>query len=192
MSEQEQMRHARKKMVEQAREWQRQIRQENRQLERDMSRIRGEEAKLKREITQMAAKGQMQSVNTLAKQVVKSRRSVARLEQTKCSLNALNLQLTTAIASASAASAMKMSASMMKEMNRLASVPELQRTMQEMRVEMARAEVADEMMEEFYADSDDETEIDSEVQKVMDELVLDRSQLMAAAAANPRPTPTIP
>merc|ERR1719436_570197 len=167
MTEQQQMRQARKQTVEQAREWQ-------------------------REITQMAAKGQMQSVNTLAKQVVKSRRSVARLEQTKCSLNALNLQLSTAIASASAASAMKMSASMMKEMNRLASVPELQRTMEEMRTEMARAEVADEMMEEFYADSDDETEIDSEVQKVMDELVLDRSQLMAAAAANPRPTPTIP
>ncbi|CAK0854125.1 unnamed protein product [Prorocentrum cordatum] len=68
-------------------------------------------------------------------------------------------------------------------MNRLASVPELQRTMQEMRVEMARAEVVDDMMEEFYEESDDEREIDAEVQKVMDELVLDRSQLMAGASA---------
>jgi charged multivesicular body protein 3 len=176
-------RDARRKTVEQAREWQRQIRGENRQLERDMGRIRQEEAKLKREITQMANKGQLQSVNTLAKQVVKSRKSIARLEQTRCSLNALNLQLTTAIASASASSAMKRSADMMKEMNRLASVPELQRTMQEMRVEMARAEVVDDMMEEFYEESDDEREIDAEVQKVMDELVLDRSQLMAGAAA---------
>jgi charged multivesicular body protein 3 len=191
-SENQQMRDARRKTVEQAREWQRQIRAENRQLERDMNRIRQEEAKMKREITQMANKGQMQSVNTLAKQVVKSRKSVARLEQTRCSLNALNLQLTTAIASASASSAMKMSASMMKEMNRLASVPELQRTMEEMRTEMARAEVADEMMEEFYEESDDEQEIDAEVQKVMDELVLDRSQLMAGAATVPGAPSMVP
>ncbi|CAK0876404.1 unnamed protein product [Prorocentrum cordatum] len=117
------------------------------------------------------------------KQVVKSRKSIARLEQTRCSLNALNLQLTTAIASASASSAMKLSASMMKEMNQLASMPELQRTMQEMRTEMARAEVVDEMMEEFHEVSDDEQEIEAELQKVMDELVLDRAQLMGGAAA---------
>jgi division protein CdvB (Snf7/Vps24/ESCRT-III family) len=178
----EEARQARNQMVERAREWQRQIRAEHRQLERDINKIRQEEAKLKREITSMAAKGQTQSVQTLAKQVVSSRRSVARLEKTKCSLNALNLQLTTNIASASTASAMKLSANMMKEMNAVANVPQMQRTIEEMRGEMARAEVADEIMEEFYDQEDEETEVDEEVQKVYDELVLDKSQLLAQTA----------
>lgn len=181
----EEARMARNQMVEKAREWQRQIRAEHRQLERDINKIRQEEAKLKREIQQMAAKGQTQSVQTLAKQVVSSRRSVARLEKTKCSLNALNLQLTTNIASASTASAMKLSANMMKEMNAVANVPQMQRTLEEMRTEMARAEVADEIMEEFYDQEDEEEQVDEEVQKVYDELILDKSQMLASAAATP-------
>lgn len=185
----EEMRQQRQQMVERAREWQRQIRAEHRQLERDINKIRQEEAKLKREITSMAAKGQTHSVQTLAKQVVSSRRSVARLEKTKCSLNALNLQLTTNIASASTASAMKMSANMMKEMNRVANVPEMQRTIEEMRTEMARAEVADEIMEEFYDQEDEEVEVDEEVQKVYEELYLDKSQLLASAAPTAAASP---
>merc|ERR1712216_637967 len=82
--------------VKKAREWQRSIRTENRQLERDIERIRREEAKLKREIQSMASKGQLQSVQMLAKQVVKARNSVSRLERTKCSMNALQLHLSTA------------------------------------------------------------------------------------------------
>mmetsp|Transcript_15675 Transcript_15675/g.33351 ORF Transcript_15675/g.33351 Transcript_15675/m.33351 type:complete len:281 (+) Transcript_15675:114-956(+) len=168
--------------VKKAREWQRQIRTENRQLERDIERVRREEAKLKQEITAMASKGQAQSVKTLAKQVVKSRQSVARLERTKCSMTALQLHLTTAIASASSAGALKMSADMVKEMNILTQVPELHRTMAEMKVEMGRASAADELMEEAFEESDEETEVDSEVQKVYDELALDTSALLASAA----------
>merc|ERR1719458_609780 len=130
----------------------------------------------------MANKGQVQSVRTLAKQVVRSKKSITRLERTKCSMAAVNLHLTTAVASMSTASSLKMSAGVMKEMNRLMNVPELQRTMEEMRQEMARAEITDEMMEEGFEESDDEAEIDSEVQKVFDELALDTSQFMQAGA----------
>lgn len=168
--------------VKKAREWQRQIRTENRQLDRDIERIRREEAKLKNEIAAMASRGQAQSVKTLAKQVVKSRQSVARLERTKCSMTALQLHLTTAIASASSAGALMMSADMVKEMNRLTCVPELHHTMAEMQVEMGRASAADELMEEAFEESEDEDEVDSEVQKVFDELALDTSALLASAA----------
>jgi len=134
---------------------------------------------MKKEIQAMAAKGQIQSVKTLARQVVRSRKAAARLERTKCSMTAVNLHLTTAIASMSTATSLKMSAGVMKEMNRLMNVPELQQTMEDMRREMARAEIADEMMEEGFEDEDDETEIDSEVAKVFDELAL--TQMMAEA-----------
>ncbi|CAE7209265.1 CHMP3, partial [Symbiodinium pilosum] len=163
---------------EKAREWQRQIRGESRRIDRDISRMRQEEEKLKKEIKTMAEKGQAASVKTLARQVVRSRAAVARLERTKCSMSAVNLHLTTAVASMSTASALKMSSGVMKEMNRLMNVPELQRTMEDMRQEMMRAEIADEMMEEGFQESDDETEIDSAVARVYEELALDKSQLL--------------
>mmetsp|Transcript_58982 Transcript_58982/g.137350 ORF Transcript_58982/g.137350 Transcript_58982/m.137350 type:complete len:217 (+) Transcript_58982:134-784(+) len=177
---------------EKAREWQRQIRTETRHLDRDINRIRQEEQKLKKEITAMAAKGQVQSVRALAKQVVRSKKSVTRLERTKCSMAAVNLHLTTAIASMSTASSLKMSAGVMKEMNRLMNVPELQATMEEMRKEMARAEITDEIMEEGFEESDDEAAIDSEVQKVFEELALDTSQFIQAGVTLPEGTSAIP
>ncbi|CAK0895055.1 unnamed protein product, partial [Prorocentrum cordatum] len=91
----------------------------------------------------MANKGQTQSVKALAKQVVRSRKAMARLERTKCSMTAVNLHLTTAIASMATASSLKMSAGMMTEMNKLMNVPEMAKTMEEMRAEMAKAEIMD-------------------------------------------------
>merc|ERR1740121_70748 len=94
----------------------------------------------------MAAKGQTNSVRTLAKQVVRSRQSASRLERTKCSMSAVSLHLTTAVASTTTASSLKMSANVMKEMN--------------------RAEMMDEVMDEGFAESDDEAEVDTEIAKV--------------------------
>merc|ERR1712187_697773 len=111
--------------------------------------------------------------------------SVGRLECTKCSMNALQLHLTTAIASASSAGALQMSADIMKEINQVMDVPELQKTLQEMKVEMSKAEIADEMMEDGFNQSDDEIEVDSEVQKVYEELALDVSRLLAKGSALP-------
>eukprot|EP00913_Durusdinium_trenchii_P005372 g5010.t1 len=60
-----------------------------------------------------------------------------------------------------------------------------------MRQEMMRAEIADEMMEEGFQESDDETEIDSAVARVYEELALDKSQLMdTGPAATPAPVAT--
>jgi len=181
-------RQAHQEAVTKAREWQRQIRTEQRQLDRDINRIRTEENKVKQQIKQMAAKGQVQSVQQLAKQVVRSRKSIERLERTKCSMTALNLGLTTSIASASSAGALKMSADIMKEMNQLMSVPELSKTIQEMKAEMAKAEIADECMEEAFEASDDETAIESEIAKVFDELALDTSRLLGTTGG-PAPVP---
>merc|ERR1719443_2770623 len=49
----------------------------------------------------MVKKNQTNSVRTLARQVVRSRKSAARLERTKVSLNSVNLHLTTSIATMS-------------------------------------------------------------------------------------------
>mmetsp|Transcript_55042 Transcript_55042/g.128768 ORF Transcript_55042/g.128768 Transcript_55042/m.128768 type:complete len:215 (-) Transcript_55042:78-722(-) len=187
------------RIKDKAREWQREIRSQTRRLDRDIDKVRQEETKLKKEISTMAAKGQNTSVQTLARQVVRSRHSIARLERTKASLASVNLHLTTAVASMSTASSLKMSAAVMKDMNKLMDIPELQKTMEEMRQEMARAEITDEMMDEGFQEDDDETEIDAEVAKVYDELGLETARLIGGttsglperpAAAAPAAQPT--
>lgn len=160
-----------------AREWQRQLRTETRRLDRNIERVRDEENKLKLEIKAMAKKGEPRSVQMLAKQVIRSHKSIQRLEQTKCSMNAVNLHLASAIATMSTATALKASAEVMKDLNSLIRVPELQNTMQSMRQEMMRAEITDEILEEGFEESDDETEIDAEVSKVYEDLALDVESL---------------
>merc|ERR1740130_1762662 len=129
----------------------------------------------------MAKKGQTASVRTLATQVVRSRQSASRLERTKVSLNSVNLHLTTAMATMSTASSLKMSSAVMKQMNGLMKVPEIAQTKEAMRREMAKAEITDELIEDAFEESDDEEEVDSEVAKVMDEMGLDRAALMDSA-----------
>merc|ERR1719272_1748441 len=131
----------------------------------------------------MAKKGQTSSVRTLARQVVRSRSSAARLERTKVSLNSVGLHLTTAMGTMSTASSLKMSAGVMKQMNSLMKVPEIAQTMESMRREMARAEITDELIEDAFEDSDDETEVDAEVSNVFDELGLDTGAFMDASQA---------
>lgn len=174
---------------EKAREWQKQIRGECRRLDRDIKKIGQEEAKLKKEIEAMAKKGQASSVQTLARQVVRSRASMRRLERTKVSMNSVNLNLTTSIATMGTASSLKMSAGVMKEMNRLMNVPEIAQTMQEMQREMAKAEMTDELIEDAFADSDAEDEVDAEVAKVYDEMGLDRAALMDTGVDVSTPNP---
>merc|ERR1719360_91430 len=160
-------------------------------MDRDMQKMRNEEAKLKKEIKTMATKGQLGSVKTLAKQVVRSKKAITRMERSQASMRSVSLQLTTAIASMSSATSLQMSAGMMKEMNRLMSVEGLAGTMEEMRQQMARAEMADEILDEGFDESDDETEVDTEIAKVFDELALDKTSLLitpdlaAPAAAAP-------
>jgi len=76
-----------------------------------------------------------------------------------------------------------MSATVMKQMNSLMKVPEIAQTMDSMRREMARAEITDELIEDAFAESDDEAEVDSEVAKVFEELGLDTATLMDAPGA---------
>merc|ERR1719162_782428 len=159
-----------------------------RHLDRDINRIRQEETKLKREIEAHAKKGNISSVRTLAQQVVRSRKATGRLERVKCSLSAVNLHLTTATATMATTTSIKMSAKVMKEMNQLMNVPELHETMQKMRREMAKAEIVDEMIEEGFADSDVEDEVDAEVAKVLDHLHLDTAQIMGGAGRMDVPT----
>lgn len=178
---------------EKGREWQRQIRAEGRRLERDANKIRQEEAKLKQEIKNEAKRGASPaSIQSLVRQVVRQQKAVKRIEQTQKSLHALSIHMTAAMAAASTGVALKMSAGIMKEMNALTNVSETQHIMEDMRRSMMQADLMEEMLDEGFAESDDEVEIDSEVTKVYEELALDASHLMNTAGISAELTVAAP
>jgi len=175
----------------QAKEWQWQLKTEVKGLDREIKKIQAEETKMRKEIEACAAQGNVQSVQLLARQLVRSRKAVRRLERTKVSMHAVNLQLTTSIATMSTTSALRISADAMKNMNKIANVAEVGNTIGTMRQEMAKFAEAEDGIEAMMLDSDEENDAAVEVQKVLEEMALDQmgplAQLPVAAPSAAQP-----
>eukprot|EP00928_Gymnodinium_smaydae_P012671 TRINITY_DN14602_c0_g3_i1.p2 TRINITY_DN14602_c0_g3~~TRINITY_DN14602_c0_g3_i1.p2 ORF type:complete len:189 (+),score=53.86 TRINITY_DN14602_c0_g3_i1:135-701(+) len=155
-----------------AKEWQYKLKTEVKHLDREIKKIEVEEGRLRKEISAQAQKGNVDAVQMLARSIVRSRKAVARLEKTKTSMHAVNLNLSTSIATMSTSSALRISADSMRKMNEIARLPELNDSMEAMRREMARCAEADEFVEEAFKDEGEEVEAASEVQKVLEEMAL--------------------
>mmetsp|Transcript_69472 Transcript_69472/g.125253 ORF Transcript_69472/g.125253 Transcript_69472/m.125253 type:complete len:286 (-) Transcript_69472:134-991(-) len=176
----------------QAKEWQWQLKTEVKTLDREIKKIQVDEAKLQREIHDQAEKGNVDAVQMLARSVVRSRKAVQRLEKTKASMHAVNLQLTTSIATMSTTSSIRLSADIMRKMNGIARIPEVSGTMEAMRREMARCAEAEDAIEDALRDESEEVEASSEVQKLLEEMALDQMGPLARAKSASAGAPAVP
>jgi len=171
-----------------ARELQFQIRLEIKQMEREARKMTAEEGRLHRRMQTEARRGNTQQAQLLAKTMVQSRKAAVRLQKTKASMQAVDLQVTESIASLSMRNCIKMSADAMKQMGGIARLPELERAVQEMHREASRCMQIEEILDEGLNDGDDlEEEMGAEVQKLLEELALDRQLDRLAVPAAPVP-----
>lgn len=180
-----------------AKEWQWQLKMECKNLDKEIKKIHTDEEKIRKEIQAQAAQGNVSSVQMLAKSLVRSRKAVERLERTKASMHAVNLQLTTSIATMSTTASIRISADVMKKMNAIARIPEVGATIEDMRREMARCAEAEDGVEEALRMDGEEEAAAVEVQRVLDEMALEKMGPLAtpvvvapepaAAAAVPAP-----
>jgi charged multivesicular body protein 3 len=168
-----------------AREWQFQLKLEMKGLDREIKKVQLEEGKLKKAMTLQAQKGNMGSVEPLARSIVRSRQAVARLRKARAAMTDIDLHLTSAIASMSMKHAMRVSADAMRDMSKVAPVSEMGPAMQEMQRELAYSAEVEDAVEEALHDDDDEAEATTEVQKVLEELELERLGLLTTTRASP-------
>ncbi|CAK0870823.1 unnamed protein product [Prorocentrum cordatum] len=175
-----------------AKEWQWQLKTEVKHLDREIKKIQTGEAKLQAEIRKQAEAGQVDSVQMLAKSVVKSRKAVQRLEKTKVNMHAVDLQLTTSLATMSTASSLKLSTEVMQKMNKIAGMPEVGETMRKMQAEMAKCAEVDGAMEAAFEEDGEADAAAVEVQRVLEEMALDQMGPLAAAAAAPAAPAPVP
>ncbi|KAI3826453.1 hypothetical protein L1987_00501 [Smallanthus sonchifolius] len=153
------------------RDWQRRLRQECRHIERQIRDIQREEKNVEKAIREAAKRNDMESDRALAKEIVRSRRTVNRLYENKAQLNSISMHLGESVAVARTVGHLSKSAEVMKIVNDLMKAPEMAVKMQEFNKEMIKAGVIEEMMNDAVdsaLDSDDiEDEIEEEVDKVL-------------------------
>lgn len=156
---------------QQLRDWQRRLRQECRNIERQIRDIQREEKSVQKAIKEAAKRNDMGSAKSLAKEIVRSRRTVNRLYENKAQLNSISMHLGESVAIARTVGHLAKSAEVMKLVNNLMKAPEVAITMQEFSKEMMKAGVIEETVTDAIdsaLDSEDiEDEIEEEVEKVL-------------------------
>ncbi|XP_015876377.3 vacuolar protein sorting-associated protein 24 homolog 1 [Ziziphus jujuba] len=156
---------------QQLRDWQRRLCQECRNIERQIRDIQREEKSVQKAIREAAKRNDMVSAKALAKEIVRSRKTVTHLYENKAQLNSISMHLGESVAIARTVGHLSKSADVMKLVNNLMKAPEVATTMQEFNKEMTKAGVIEEIVNDAVdsaLDSEDmEEEIEEEVDKVL-------------------------
>ncbi|KAJ8281434.1 hypothetical protein GJAV_G00067630 [Gymnothorax javanicus] len=155
------------------REWSGKIRKEMRGIDKQIRDIQREEQKVKRSIKEAAKKGQRDVCVILAKEIVQSRRAISKLYATKAQMNSVMMNMKNQLSLARMAGSLQQSTEVMKAMQSLVKVPEIQATMRELSMEMTKAGIIEEMMEDAFEgmeDEDMEEEAEAEVDKILFEI----------------------
>ncbi|KAF8314755.1 vacuolar sorting protein VPS24 [Clavulina sp. PMI_390] len=159
---------------EKVRAWQQKLRQESRQLDREMSRMQMAADKTKKELKVLAKRGDTKNARTLAKEIVRTKKVQDRMAVSKARLGSIGIQLQNQLALVKVTGSLQKSTEIMKLTNSVINLPQISAAMREMSMEMTKAGIMEEMVEETLEAVDDDEELeeeaDAEVDKVLFEL----------------------
>ncbi|KAI1076346.1 Snf7 family protein [Whalleya microplaca] len=175
------------------------IRSNIRKLDRDIAQVKQVEIKTKNLIIQADRRGQrnpsqarqaQREVRDFARELIRTRRTSARLITSKAQLSSVQMQVNEAFAVRKIEGSIRASVGIMKDVNSLVRLPQLQGTMQELSLELMRAGVIEEMVgENLPVDEDmfedEEAEADGEVDKVLGEVLKGRMEKTGALPSAP-------
>ncbi|KAF9057617.1 vacuolar sorting protein VPS24 [Panaeolus papilionaceus] len=158
---------------EKVRAWQAKLRAEQRQLEREIRQLDAETNKARQTVKRLANKGDVKSAKILAREVVRSNKQKDRLSVSKARLGSIGNQLSQQMAMIKVTGTLQKSTEIMKLSNALIKLPQISQVMREMSMEMTKAGIMEEMLEDTLDMDEDEEleeEADAEVDKVLFEL----------------------
>ncbi|RPB23745.1 hypothetical protein L211DRAFT_849380 [Terfezia boudieri ATCC MYA-4762] len=153
------------------------IRSNARHLERHLSQLKQLEQKTKNLIITTSRRKNVQASETrlLARELVRIRRQAVRLSTSKAQLESVGMQVNEAFSVRKIEGSIRASTSVMKDVNSLVRLPELTGTMRELSMELVKAGIIEEMVqdslpEEGLEEGEDE-EAESEVDKILGEIL---------------------
>jgi len=155
-----------------------------RELDRERVKMEQQEKKLIADIKKMAKQGQMDAVKIMAKDLVRTRKSIKKFMLMKANIQAVSLKIQTLKSQNAMAQAMKGVTKAMMSMNRQMKLPEIQKIMQEFEKQSEMMDMKEEMMndvmDDAMGDDDEEEETDAIVTQVLDELGLQLTDQLTA------------
>ncbi|KAJ7180165.1 Snf7-domain-containing protein [Mycena crocata] len=172
---------------EKVRAWQLKLRTETRHLDREMRQLDVATKQARATVKQHAARGDVKSARILAREVVRSDKQKDRLSVSKARLGSIGTQLTQQMAMIKVTGSLQKSTEIMKLSNALIKLPQISQTMREMSMEMTKAGIMEEMLEDtldMEEDEEVEEEADAEVDKVLAELTDGKLGLAGSVGAD--------
>ena len=158
---------------EQVNDWCKKLRKESNQIERQINGIKREEAKVTKSLKDAAKKGDKDVCLVLAKEVVHARKTVNKLYCAKANINSVQMQMKGQLATIKVAGCLQKSAEVMKTMQQLVRLPEIQKTMMEMSREMMKAGIIEEMLEDTMETVTESEEMEEEAQEQIDKILFE-------------------
>lgn len=155
---------------ERVRAWQSKLRTEQRHLDREMRQLDLATNKARATVKQLALKGDVKSARVLAKEVIRSNKQKDRLSVSKARLGSISTQLAQQLAMAKVTGSLQKSTEIVKLSNSLIKLPQISQVMREMSMEMTKAGILEEMLDDtldMEEDEELEEEADAEVDKVL-------------------------
>ncbi|XP_067838350.1 E3 ubiquitin-protein ligase RNF103 isoform X2 [Heptranchias perlo] len=154
-------------------EWSLKIRKEMRVIDRQIRDIQREEEKVKRSVKDAAKKGQKDVCTILAKEIVRSRKAVGKLYASKAQMNSVLMSMKNQLAIARVTGALEKSTDVMKAMQNLVKIPEIQATMRDLSKEMMKAGIIEEMLEDTFESMEDEEEMEEAAEMEIDKILFE-------------------
>lgn len=150
------------------------IRKNQREIERQIVGLRSSEEKTKQLIRQCAARGDMASSKSLAREVARAQNHRERLFKSKAQLNSIKMQVADSFALQKIQGSMAQSTSVMRQVNHLVKMPELMGTMSVLGQELMKAGIIDEMVTDELDTLETEeadSELEEQQQKVLNDIL---------------------
>jgi len=168
---------------EKLRKHQRSLEKAIRELDRERTKLETQEKKLISDIKKSAKNNQMGACRIQAKDLVRTRRYVAKFYQMRTQMQAVSLRIQNVRSNEQMMQSMKGATRLLGSMNKSMNLPALQRIAMEFEKENDVMDQRQEMMDDAIDDAmeDDEEESEEVVGQVLDEIGIDLGQALGEA-----------
>jgi len=152
-------------------EWTKKIRRESTALDRQIRGIQREEAKVKASLKDAAKKGDKDVCRVLAKELVRSKKAIAKIYTSKAHLNSIQMHMKEQLAVLKTTGALQKSTQVMQSVHALVKIPEIAATMRELSKEMMKAGILEEMVNDTFETLEDQEELEEAAEEQIDNIL---------------------
>lgn len=174
------------------------LRTNERKLDREIMNLKSLDSKTRNLILQASKRAQRNpsqakqasaETRIFARELLRVRKQEQRLTTSKATLQSVKMQVNEAFGMRKIEASIKNSVGIMKDVNTLMRLPELTGTMQELSMELVKAGIIEEMVEDSLPNNEllegEDEEAESEVDKVLGEILKDKVQAPAVPVDQP-------